>query len=444
MVRARDPLALGRRMPIAKAKIDLLTGLLAAAPDEVLRRLEMVFADARKSDLRFAEVHALAASESQLRRVVSIVFEPVAPLAMSRPEAPRIALFAPDAFRKLWRQLLKANPSLAAEAAKAALAMRGDDEAPPCLDAACLEAAALLGEEAADTPFAQALALTPVLRRNHPRLADWTRRSNAETIAAIRLAFKDALVDNENASLVFWEALFALLDEPWHILRLISAATDRPSDRYLASTELAGIGERLLADIDARMASLKRFDANRGTEGGSGEAASVLIAVQEIAEFEEWLAMKRDGPWGARIAEQKRALALSMEARLRETEPAVAAALPTQAARGLGKIVKSAPKLVADPEPLLVNKAEALLTLIEDSRSAASAGGFGALRTKVLESLEQRLDQYAEDLLNLLHAGESEEPERIVAYLEIAAQFLSLIKGPQAAQIVRRRLAAAA
>ncbi len=40
-------------MPIAKAKLDLLTALLQAAPDEVLRRLEMVFADARKSDPRF-------------------------------------------------------------------------------------------------------------------------------------------------------------------------------------------------------------------------------------------------------------------------------------------------------------------------------------------------------------------------------------------------------
>ena len=110
----------------------------------------------------------------------------------------------------------------------------------------------------------------------------------------------------------------------------------------------------------------------------------------------------------------------------------------------MGKIVKSAPKLAADPEPLLVSKAEALLTLLEESRGAASAGGFGALRAKVMEALEQRLDQYAEDLINLLHGGESGEPERITAYLEITAQFLSLIKGPQAGQIVRRRLAAAA
>ena len=293
-------------MPIAKAKIKLLTGLLAAAPDVVLRRLEMVFVDAAKSDPRFGEVHALAAAESELRQVVSIVFEPITPLAARDLQAPRISLFASGVFHKIWRQLLAANPSLAAEAARAALTLRGGDETPPSFDAACLECASLLGEEAAGTPLAQALILAPVLRSCQPRLAEWTRRSNAETIAAIRLAFKDALAGDENAGLVFWEAVFALLEDPWHVLRLISAATDRPSDRYLASSELAGIGERLLADIDNRLAALKRFDPNSGVAGGSGEAASVMVAVQEIAEFEEWLAMKRDGPWGARIAEQKR------------------------------------------------------------------------------------------------------------------------------------------
>ena len=408
-------------MPIEKAKLGLLTTLLQAAPDAALRRLEMVFADAGKADPRFQEVHALAARESQVRRVVSIVFEPVILLAARRVEFPRITLLPPDSFLKLWRRLEIANPALAEEAAGAAIALRGYEEAPPCFDIACLEARALLGESAASTPLAKALLLTPILRLTQPKLQEWMRRSNAETIAEVRLTFKDALENNEDAGLVFWEALFALLDEPWHILRLISAATDRPSDRYLAASELAGIGERLLADIDSRIASLKNFDPNRGVEGGACEAASMLIATREIAEFEEWLALKRDGPWGARIAEQKRALALCMEARLRETEPAVATCLPTQPARGQGKIVKSAPKLTADPEPLQVNRAEALLTLMEDSRGSASAGGYGALRAKVAESIEQRLDQYTEDLLVILHGGEHPEPERIGAYLEIAA-----------------------
>ncbi len=430
-------------MPITKSKTNLLARLLSAAPDDVLRRLEMVFADARKAEPIFAEVHALAAAESQMRRAVSIVFEPIVPLAARRPAPPRIALFAPDTFIGLWRRLEAADPALASEAAQAALALKANDEPPPVLDAACMRAMALLEDAPGEVLLRQALALTPVLRQTQPKLQEWTRRSNAESIAAIRLAFRDALEGNEDAGLAFWEAVFGLLDEPWNVLRLISAATDRPSDRFLASSELAGIGERLLADIDGRIASLKRFDPNRGVEGGSGEAASVLIAVQEIAEFEEWLAMKRDGPWGSRIAEHKRGLALCMESRLREAEPAVAAALPTQASRGLGKIVKSAPRLTADPEPLLVNRAEALLTLIEEGRSAAAAGGFGALRAKTIEALEQRLDQYVDDLLGMLHGGENPEPERLRAYLEIAAGFLALVKGPQAGQIVRRRAAAA-
>jgi hypothetical protein len=45
--------------------------------------------------------------------------------------------------------------------------------------------------------------------------------------------------------------------------------------------------------------------------------------------------------------------------------------------------------------------------------------------------------------VDTLHKSECEEPERVRAYLEIAARFMGLVKGPQTAQIVRRRAAAA-
>jgi regulator of sigma D len=80
---------------------------------------------------------------------------------------------------------------------------------------------------------------------------------------------------------------------------------------------------------------------------------------------------------------------------------------------------------------------------MEETRSAAAVGGFGAVRAQALEALEKRLDQYCDDLVDTLHKGECEEPERVRAYLEIAARFMGLVKGPQTAQIVRRRAAAA-
>ncbi len=428
-------------MPLSQAKIELVERVFASAPDEALRRLESLLTTARRADPTLEPVLAIAAAETMARRIVAEVFEPLSPLTY--PAAPpKRPLIGRGQLSKAWRAAAFADPDFAERTARAVRAPR-DDEAPVPVEynQACARAAEAVAEK--DPDLARFLRLTPVLRSVQHRLLSWAHNLTGERIASVRLAFKDALAVDEDAGPAFWEAIFAMLDEPWKIIRLISAAIDRPGDRFLAASELAPICERLLDDIDGRVAGVKRFDPNQGDLAGATLAASILIAVQEIGEFEEWLALKKDGPWGQRITEQKRGLALGMEARLRETEPAVAAALPTQAGRGAGRSVRPSPKLSSDPEPLLVARADALLTLIEESRGAAGAGGFGALRTKTMESLEKRLEQYCDDLLDLLHRGDVEDTDRIRAYLEIAARFVGLVQGPQNAQIVRRRAAAA-
>lgn len=428
-------------MALSQAKQDLVGRVFASAPDETLRRLESLLNTARRADPTLEPVLALASAETTARSIAAAVFEPLWPL--TRPaESPRRSSLHRQQILNAWRGVAVADPEFAARTARAVRAARDEEAPPPAeFDEACCRAAEMLGES--DAAFARFLRLAPVLRGVQHRLIAWTHNLTGERIASVRLAFKDALAIDEDGGPAFWEAVLAMLDEPWKIIRLISAAIDRPSDRFLAASELAPICERLLDDIDARIAGIKQFDANQGDAAGAALASSILIAVQEIGEFEAWLALKKDGPWGQRIAEHRRGLALGMEARIRETEPSVAAALPTQPVRGAGRNVRPAPKLTADPEPLLVARAEALLTLLEDSRSVAGAGGFGALRAKTLESLEKRLEQYCDDLLDHLHRGEAEDPHRIRAYLEIAANFVGLVQGPQNAQIVRRRAAAA-
>ena len=123
--------------------------------------------------------------------------------------------------------------------------------------------------------------------------------------------------------------------------------------------------------------------------------------------------------------------------------PAVGHALPAQPVRAGAKAVRAPPRLNADPDPMGVVKAQGLLAFLFESRTAASYGGFGALRTKIVEALDQRIDHYAEDLLEVLHTGEAGSVHRVRAYLEIAAEFLGLVRDPKAADIIRRRAAVA-
>ena len=61
----------------------------------------------------------------------------------------------------------------------------------------------------------------------------------------------------------------------------------------------------------------------------------------------------------------------------------------------------------------------------------------------MIETLDPRIDNYAEDMLDLLHHAGDVPPDRIRAFLDIAAEFLGLVRDPKSAKIIRRRAAVA-
>ena len=441
---------------LSEIRLGAVRRLIEQVPDGTIRSLEGALAGGGREDRAIAAVHDMLSAEMLERRVRAAVFAPLARHCEPNPTAMDRLCFPSGALSLAWRGVKAVSPDLIDQAMRSAVVLRPEDEAPEAFNEICVKVAE--GVRAADPAFAplvqllgapgqvdrfvQAMSIAPVVRSTLPKLPIWVRTLSNEYAAAIRLAFRDSTAVREDAGPAFMEMLFGHLDEPWQVLRLISLVMDKPTDRYLAGSELASFGERLLADIDRRIDALKRFDPNRGLEGGVEMAASVHTATTLIDEFGQWLSINREGPWGSRLASQKRNLALAAEARLREIEPAVIAALPTQPVRFAARSVRGAPKLAHDLDEAAVRKAQGLLGFLYETRTCASYGGFGALRAKVVESLDPRVDQYAEDLLELLHAGEG-DLQRLRAYLEVAAEFLGLIREPRAAEIVRRRTAVA-
>src|SRR6185503_6597795 len=140
-------------------------------------------------------------------------------------------------------------------------------------------------------------------------------RLNEERTAAARIAFRDATAIAEDAGPRLLEILYAHLEEPWAILRLVSAVMHRPGDKYVANSELAVFGERLLDDVDAKLARVSALNADMGRIGGLEAGAAVRVASQEIQEFDECVDLSPSGPWGSRLMRQKKALVLAVEGR---------------------------------------------------------------------------------------------------------------------------------
>jgi hypothetical protein len=442
---------------LTDSQIAGLKTLFSVATDAVVFNLELALAEDAGRGGPIAAVHQMAAEEARDRRVRGVVLGPVARLC--RPSSWSTVAFPAAALSAVWRGLKDAEPAQLRAAEEATSAPREAGEPTPAVfDELCLAAAQGLRNEARSfqaandvlnrsstdggAVFASYLDLCPIAREALVRLPDWLVRMSDERAAAATLAYKDAVAFADDAGPRYFEILFANLAEPWQILRVMSAIMDHPGDKYAASSELARFGDYILDDIDKRLAAFRAFDPAEGAAAGVAASEALQIASMEIAEFENSIEVSREGPWGARIGQQKKLRAQLAETRLEQIDKALDAALPLRTVR-LGKGQRGLPNLKSDPDPAALKRAQGLMAFFDQSRSSAAQFGFGAARAKAAERLEDRLDQYVEDLLEMLRADDVESVERIHAYLEVAASLMGSARDEKAAQVVRRRAAAA-
>ena len=435
----------------------VLQALFAAAPDAAICNLERALAEAAEAGGAMAAVHNMIAQEADDRRARTEAFAGL--LAVCRPAGGSPARFPTQTLALLWAAL-RATCASEVQAALAACASREADEAAPAAiyDGLCAIAAEGLRGDApafarcvslldAAQPggaavFAKYLDLAPLTRDALERLPDWVARMTDDRSAAVRLAYKDVVAVADDAGPRLFDILFANLSEPWLIVRLLSAVMDHPAERYVSVSELAHFGEYVLDDIDRRLAEFKALDPDRGRPAGLLAAEAIHIAGLEIGELEASVELNREGPWGRRVAKQKQLLASLAESRLSQIDKTLDAALPLQMVK-FGKGQRGLPKLTQEPNLLALSRAEALMTFFDQSRSYASQSGYGSARTKVAEKVEARLDQYVEDLLEMLRAPEVESLDRVREYLAVSARLMDWARGEKAGQIVRRRMAAA-
>ena len=318
---------------LSDAQLGSVKLLIQTAPDAAIQDLETTLSSGSERHETMRMIQQMVMSEAADRRGRNAVFSPLIPLCGPKRETLRCLRFPGSTLGHLWRGLKEADPS----GVQAAIAAAGDYDTDGSvvarLDDLCGQAAhGLRGEsnpgfqtasaalnnampEGAEL-FAAYLDLTPVARASLSRMHEWLGRLNDERIAAARLAFRDATAVAEDAGPRLLEILYAHLEEPWTILRLVSAVMHRPGDSYVANSELASFGNRLLDDIDDRLAVVTAFNPDGGVEAGALAGRAVRIAALEIQEFDDSVDLSREGPWGMRLNRQKRALGAAVLRRL--------------------------------------------------------------------------------------------------------------------------------
>jgi len=441
---------------LSEAKLEIVRRLIEQAPDAVVRNLLRALGADGPHDAGLTRVQQLLEIEWADRIARNTTFAPIAPLcAVAGPLAG--LSFPPRTLALIWKALKQEAPS-EVDAAKGYLSSwRVGDVSPDLFDRLCARAAH--GLRVAEGPFKAAAAaadegdgrevlagcldIASLTRYALGLLPEWLGRIDGEKAAKLRLTYRDVAAVADDAGPRFFEMLAANLTEPWLILRVIAGVMDHPHEAYAQGSELAAFGTRLLDDIDRRVSEIAAFKPTSGRQAANIAAHAVHLVTVELTEIEQSFQLSPEGVWGRRVAKQKKALAETIEALLHTADRAVAGALPVQTVRIGPRTARGVPRLTHEPDLDQVERAATVLTFISAVRPSASAGGFASARAKVLEELEQRLDSYVEDVLAEIRHDDGVDPDRARVFLGIAAELCGLARDEKAAQIVRRRAAAA-
>lgn len=444
---------------LSERKLEIVRTLVETAPDRVVEGLQHALADA-SGDTALASVRRLVETEARDRHLRNIVLLPIAPMCVGDGRDPLRLTFPAQVMGCLWRGLKAQVPAIVHNAELALYDYRPGETSTEHFDRLVRAAAKAVREgdvrefrtaaeicdEARPDGAATLLAcldLAPIVRGVAHKLPEWTSQQGGDANIGARLAYKDAVAVSDDAGPRFFQMLAAQLEQHWMILRIISAVMEKPSERYLAGSELGMFGQYILRDIEEALADIGQFDVDGGAAAAVHAARRVDHVTMQANEMETYVALSRDHGWGAALVKHRKALASTVEGRFREAEKHFEQALPCGRSK-LKRGSRSTPKLAEAPDQTAARRCETLLIFVGEVRFSSNYGGFAAARSALLESLGDELDLYVEEVLDLIKTGEAENAEHAHAYLAVAAEFSRLVRDDKAADLVRRRAAAAA
>jgi hypothetical protein len=200
---------------------------------------------------------------------------------------------------------------------------------------------------------------------------------------------------------------------------------------------------RLLAEVEARVARIGAFRPAAGVDPGPQIKADVTWCAETLAELDMTLQLDPQGEWGTAAREARARINRGLSNTLRSTDKVLDAVLPLMRVKTAGRMTREAADLEQPVPAEAVQTAVALLTLVGAMRTAAQIFGIESQRSQLVQSVIERVTTFVDLTIEALNAGEVEDEGRVLAHIETLAKLLLLIDATEPARTVRRRAAAA-
>lgn len=436
---------------LSVASQNAISAMLEMAPDSALAKLSVALRTTPGAKADWIRRRTVA--EISARRMRTIAFGPLTALFRKRADGVRGLSFPAAILNGLWRRVCERQALLLAQAED--MTVGGGSIDPRLLDQLCVSAAAILRDEPGgvwpglDPRTAEHVAacfdLAPLARAAMPMLDMWIGRADADSEASLRLMMRDAVRIREDAAPMMLEILFANIEDAALILRVISRVSGAGGEeRFLADSELADFGERLFERVEEAAEALNEFHPGRDDSEEARQVARRLErAAGMMAQMELSLAFTPDGAWGARFHELKQRMGRALDGLLGLCPRMVDKALPMERVRIHGSMSRMAPVMDARTDGPLVEQARSAMLMLSASKAAAGVLGYAGQRAQLCETLEKRLIQYGDELIEALNAGEGSDEDHMARLVELCAGFLEQADAGVPARTLRRRLAAA-
>jgi hypothetical protein len=280
------------------------------------------------------------------------------------------------------------------------------------------------------------LRSAPVLRQAVAGLPAEIVEMTDSLAAQIRDRYEAAAEADPDAGVWTLFLIMGRFQHPWRLLRVFERIARRGDDLLVSQTDMAHIGEALLADAQFH---LDRFSAPPAAREAALDAAEALAVFSAITVgMTREIGIRKDGPWGKRVFALRARASDQMSSIHDVARDVVARAVP----EGGSKTVRPVRPGDLDGETL-TERAEALCLFLYLTRDDASRAAVGGGHATVMKDISDRLEEAGQRLLYSLRSGASGGRDEVQARAEQIAGLMRAAGVAEAAAILLRRTAAA-
>lgn len=236
-----------------------------------------------------------------------------------------------------------------------------------------------------------------------------------------------------------WFLLIAMgrLENPWEIFRVIERIGKRSDDLVVSKTELAAVGDAVLADTGYFAARLRNPPATLEEAKATFSLFDRFVAYSTGMTKE--FGIRKAGRWGQSLFSLRAEASTNVEKILAKVPLALDSGLPEPRRGKSGRIIPA-----QLPPDSAIERAEGLLYFTAQTREIANAAAVASTQKRIADAAVKRLQDAGELLVDLVAKSEGQNRTTAQEGLAITARLLEAADAAEIAATLRRRGSAAA